>query len=283
MKKFVLGIIALACISAQAEYSPEGKTIKVVLPQGPASGMAMIYRYIENYAAKNKINMVPVFKPGAESKIGLQYYVATQDKTGDTLLLSATSDVVEQNFPTHLEAVTSVIGISPVLVASKKSGIKSTKDIAAIEKNSPGKLNWAVSNSVQTSILYTVAESLGADKKKLAKVSYPAGGGHSQSNIMSGDIDLAWFPKTTAEKLSSTGHVHMVELDAATISALERKQNVSAIFLPRGASNDAIKYWEEFIVKFHEDMESAENMRANGVPAILGRDQLVKYINNWSE
>lgn len=84
MKKFVLGIIALACISAQAEYTPEGKTIKVVLPQGPSSGMAMFYRHIENYAAKNKINMVPVFKPGAESKIGLQYFVAAQDKTGDT-------------------------------------------------------------------------------------------------------------------------------------------------------------------------------------------------------
>lgn len=281
MKKLAVGIIAFFCISAQAGYTTDGKTIKVIVPTGPASGIANLYRQLETYAAKNQITMVPVFKPGAASKIGMQYAATSTDTSGDTLLLSLISDISEHSYLPQLQAVTAVTGINLVLLASKKSGIRTTKDIALIEKSSPGSLNWAVINSLHSNRTYAIADSWGLARDKITSIQYSS---DMQNHIISGDLDLGWFSKPTAESLNSAGLANIVELDSQTIKNLERKKNGTAIFMPKGANSDAIKFWEEFVIKFHKDEAVIEFKKKDGsLDPSPGVDNLINYVNNWSK
>jgi tripartite-type tricarboxylate transporter receptor subunit TctC len=60
---------------------------------------------------------------------------------GNTLLFSTVSDYVGVN--ADFDAVAPVTKINMILVASKKSKIKTVTDIVQQEQQNPGKLTWA--------------------------------------------------------------------------------------------------------------------------------------------
>ena len=135
MKKLLLvaSTILLGISSAcYADYSAENKIIKVVIPQPPASGLGTLYRHIEAYASKQNIKMIPVFKPGADAKIGIGY--ASKEKNdGNTLLFSTVSDYVNVNL--DFDAIAPITKINMIVVASKKSKIKTVSMITLSLKN----------------------------------------------------------------------------------------------------------------------------------------------------
>jgi len=186
--------------------------------------MGVLYRDLEVFAAKNNINMVPVYKPGAETKIGIQYAVSAE-KSGNTMLMSLTSDMSDLASIQHFEPVTSLTVVDLVLVASAKSKIKTIQDISNIELAQPGKLNWVVSNSMHQKLTYAIADANKLSKEKITIIPYTAGNGQVLTGIASGDLDLTWVPKTVAADLNNNGIATIVAMDANTRQHLNSKQS----------------------------------------------------------
>jgi tripartite-type tricarboxylate transporter receptor subunit TctC len=283
MKKILLvaGAILLGTSLAHAAYTAENKVIKVVMPQSSSSGLASIYNHIEAYARKQNINMIPVFKPGANSKIGFNY-ASEQKNNGNTLLFSTLSDFVETANDADFDKVAPITKTSLVLVASPKSNIKSITDIVAKERSTPGKLTWAYVSSAQLILVNGVIKASNLDTDKVYKVPYSIGHGF-QTSLVNGDADLGFVLPKTAEALSVAGRVTIVNIDEKTKQAILKKENGTALFLPKNSSVDANMFWNKFVKGLENDAEFKQALKSLRIDTYKNTDsvELERVIADW--
>ena len=276
MKKFIpLLLITLFSSFAQAEYTAENKLIKVVIPQPVTSGLASIYRHMEIYANKRNIKMTPVFKPGAGGKIGIDY--ASTQNNGTTLLLTTVSDYVNVN-NLNFDTVAPITKIDMILVASKKSKIKTINDIVKQEQETPGKLTWAYISSAQSAYIDNFAKTSNINVNTIYKVPF---GGKTLPSLVNGDADLAMVSPSAIGALGD--RLTVVEIDKETNQKLAEKENASGLFLPKNSHKDSIKFWNGFINDFLNDEDVKASMKTSNVRTFTNTTsaELDNIINNW--
>jgi tripartite-type tricarboxylate transporter receptor subunit TctC len=276
MKKIIALLSLVVCFSSQAEYTAENKIIKVVIPQPPNSGLGMLYRHIEMYANKQNIKMIPVYKPGAEGKIGIEH--ASREKNdGNTLLLSTVSDYVSVN-NLDFDAVAPITKINMVVVASKKSKIKNVNDIAQQERENPGKLTWGFMSTAQATYLDNFAKASNIDVNKIYKVPF---GNRMTQGLISGDADLTMMTLAAINPVKD--HLTVVEIDEETTQKMSRKVNATGLFLPKNSSTDSAKFWNKFINDLLSDEEFKLSMKTSMARTFTNAtsNELITAINNW--
>ncbi len=278
MKKLLLvaSTILLGISSAcYANYSAENKIIKVVIPQPPASGLGTLYQHIQAYASKQNIKMIPVFKPGAHSKIGIDY--ASKEKNdGNTLLFSTVSDYVNVN--ADFDAVAPLTKINMILVASKKSKIKTVNDIVQQEQTNPGKLTWAYMSSAQVVYIDNFLKVSNIDVNKVYKVPF---GANSGVGVVNGDADLTVIP--TFAVISLKDHLTVVDIDPATKQKLSEKDNATGLFLPKNSNKDSAKFWNKFVNDLLNDEDFKLALKTTNIVPFTNATpgELENVVNNW--
>lgn len=283
MKKLLLSLAILLCsVSVHADYSATNKTIKVVIPQGNIGGLAQVFLLMQNYASKKQISLVPVFKPGAQGKIGLDY-TADQLNDGSTLLLTTVSELVENNSVTRFEPVSAVLEAKAVLVSSKNSKIKTIEDIT---NASPDKFNWVYASPMQSNLIKVLADHNKLEKEKMQLISFnPAKGVSVLASIVAGDADLAFLPRGMINKFLEKDMLTEVKLDSSTKLKLDSKVNAISVMLPKKSSDEIVLYWTNFISEFVKDDSVTNMLVANNSSAQViepGRQNLKKIISAWA-
>lgn len=277
MKKIIsVSLITLFASFAQAEYTAENKIIKVVIPQPPASGLGSIYRHMEVYANKQNIKMVPVFKPGANAKIGIGY-ASEKNNDGNTLLFSTVSDYVNVNL--DFDVVAPITRINMVLVASKKSKIKTVDDIVKQEQRNPGKLTWAYMSTAQSVYIDNFLKVSNIDINKVYKV--PFGTNSGAQSIVNGDVDLTMMLPSNVNTLKD--HLTVIDFDEAKKQKLSTKDNATGLFLPKNSNNDSIKFWNKFVNDMLNDEEFKLALKTSSFATFTNTSsaELENIINNW--
>ena len=279
MKKFLLALALWLSVNAHADYTVGNKIIKVVIPQPPTSGLGYLYSAMETYARKQNITMMPVFKPGANGKIGIEY--ASENKNNsDTLLFSTVSDYVTSANDSYFDKLAPISKTSMVLVASKKSKIEKINDIVEKEQNNPGKLAWGYTSSATLSVVDGIANSM--QLNEIYKVPFSTTT-QIQGSIINGDLDLALLTPLVAESLATAGRISIVNIDKQTKEKILIKENATGLFLPKTTNSDAYKFWNEFTKGMMRDDDFKESMKKNKVDIFTdpNREELIKVINNW--
>lgn len=277
MKKLLPLLVLMSALTAHAEYTAENKIIKVVIPQPSASGLGTLYRHIEVYANKQNIKMTPVFKPGAQSKIGISY--ASKEKNdGDTLLLSTVSDYVDAN-NLNFDPVAPITKFGLTLVASKKSKIKNVNDIIAQEQATPGKLTWAYRSTAQVAYIDNFVKVSNIDVNKIYKVPFSTSG--ETESLVNGDVDLTAVSSGVATAFKD--RITIVDIDEATKKKLSTKENAAGIFLPKNSTKDSIKFWNKFINDMINDDEFKQAMKPLGAKTFTNTTskELENVIDDW--
>lgn len=277
IKKFLVLLTISLCSVAHAEYTAKNKIIKVVIPQSVNSGLGFIYNEIEAYARTQQITMIPVFKPGADGRIGIDYASKQQR---DTLLFSTISDYAHADVKF---VNVSLISKTPmVLVASKNSKIMTTNDIIKQQKEQAEKLTWGYASSVQLGLINTVAVVNNIEPTKMYKVPFSVTAGF-QTSIVNGDIDLAFILPPHAESLSAAGRLTIVEIDEHTKNGLAAKENSTALFLPSNSSADLNKFWNKFTNGLLNDPAFKKAMSDRRIESHTNADRvkLTNAINGW--
>jgi tripartite-type tricarboxylate transporter receptor subunit TctC len=278
MKKFISLLLLSVCSLVHAEYTPENKIIKVVIPQPPASGLGTVYRHIEAYANKQNIKMIPVFKPGANAKIGIEY--ASKEKNdGNTLLFSTVSDYVGQN--ANFDAVAPITTIDLILVASKKSKITNVNDIVRQERVNPGKLTWAYMSSAQSIYIDNFAKVSNIDVDKIYKVRFSTAGG--SQGVINGDADLTMALPSMANSLKD--HLTVVDIDDVTKQKLSAKDNATGLFLPKNSNKDSAKFWNKFANDMLNDEDFKLALKSSNTRTFTNvtSSELENVVNNWKK
>lgn len=283
MKKFFVVLSLVVSSFVHAQYTPENKIIKVVIPQPSSSGLASVYNHIEAYARKQNINMIPVYKPGANGKIGLSY-AREQKNDGNTLLFSTLSDFVESANDADFDKVAPVTKTSLVLVASNKSNVKSISDIVVRERATPGQLTWAYVSSAQLILINGVIKASNLDANKVYKVPYSNGPG-LQTSIANGDVDLGFMVPGNAEALAAKGYITIVAIDDKTNQEMSKKENGTALFLPKNTSIYAKTFWNNFIKGLEHDIDFKQALKPLRIDTYKNPDpvELEKIIVSWKQ
>lgn len=272
---FVSLLLSFNLASAQDQ---KNLPVKIVIPQAANSGLATIYSHLEKFANKKNISMIPVFKPGANGAIGINYAA----KENNVLLLSTITDYVSAAGENSFKPIGAINEIELVLVASKKSNIKTVNDIVNIEKSNPGKLNWAQFSSAAGEFINKFSKVHGLDNGKMHRILYKE---PRVSDVVNGDIDVAFVLARQAASLSDSQHITLVEVDNFTKLKLAEKKNATGLFAPAGLDSSTIKLWSALLNEFLlEDAVREFFLKANSRTFDRSSpEHLTEIISNWKE
>ena len=202
MRKFLLWPVALllstlaSTTSAQSAYPT--KPVRLVVGFAPGGAADYVARTLGDALAKSLGQAVVIEnKAGAGSSIAAEM-VAKSPADGYTLLIASPSSISVNPAlnpklgykPSDLKPVTKVTSSPLVIAANLESGITSIKDLIAVAKKNPGKLNYATSGNGSAPHLGAALFCLVAGVE-MTHVPF-RGGGPAIQSLVAGDTQITF-------------------------------------------------------------------------------------------
>ncbi|GAA4332477.1 tripartite tricarboxylate transporter substrate binding protein [Pigmentiphaga soli] len=194
-------LCAAAAAASQAWAAPgdgagdyPNRPVRLISPFSPGGGTDTVARRLAQQLSKVLGQTVVVEnKPGAEGAIGTQY-VAQAEPDGYTLLLGnfGTFAVLPFISKVPYDPIKSFTGVSQttasstVLVASKKLPVNSVRDLVALAKKQPGKLNYGASSSSPMIVMELFKQMTDTD---MVQIPYK-GTGPALVAMLAGEVDV---------------------------------------------------------------------------------------------
>ncbi len=171
----LLSALTLSVTPSFAQQWPQ-RQVRFILPLGPGSGADISARLFADRFAKRWGHPVVVEnRPGADGIVAINAFIAAADD--HTLLFGPSSSFVghpylHDKMPYNRRDLSPLARISNTLVSvavPPSLGVGSIKDLLAMARAQPGKLNWATITGVTDIIVAGYLKSAGID---MAKVPY---------------------------------------------------------------------------------------------------------------
>jgi tripartite-type tricarboxylate transporter receptor subunit TctC len=168
-------ILSLHAIPSLAQTWPD-RPVKFILPLGPGAGADIGARLFADRLAKRWGQPVVVEnRPGADGIVAINAVIAARDD--HTLLWGPSSTFVGHPYtleklpydPKELVPVARVSNTVVVIAVPASLNVGSMKELLALGREQPGKLNWASVTTVTDIIIAAYLKSAGLD---MVKISY---------------------------------------------------------------------------------------------------------------
>lgn len=278
----LLFMLALASAGAWAQAYPV-KTIRLVVPfppGGPADGVArpLAQKLGEAFAQPVVIDN----RPGATGTIGAAI-VAKSPPDGYTLLLGTSNEItmspgLYQKLPydpaRDFAPITPVITFPNILVMHPTLPTRSAKELVALARAHPGRLNFGTSGVGSTNHL-TGELFAAAAGVKVNWVAYK-GGGPAMTDLMGGQIEGMFATMPSAVSFVKSGRVRalmvtdskrwaaVADVPDAREAGLPGVQVITwnAVLAPAGTSPAIIERLHQAIVKIMATQDMKERMSA---------------------
>jgi tripartite-type tricarboxylate transporter receptor subunit TctC len=169
----LLGIVLLFATPSQAQTWPQ-RTVKFILPLGPASGADIAARLLADQLSVRWHQPVVVEnRPGGDGFIAITAFVSAHDD--HTLLYSPASSFVAHPYlhdslpydPRDLAPIARVTNTLVTVAVPASLNVGSLADLFALARAQPGKLNWATITGVTDLIVAGYLKSAGLDMEKV--------------------------------------------------------------------------------------------------------------------
>ncbi len=240
-----LALPAFAASRRAAAQAP-GKTMRVILPVGPGSGVDTSVRIASNALSKALGQHVVVENlPGVGGITGTATLVRAP-ADGQTIAIVSNNHVVNpsvyKNVPFDaIEDITpiAVIGATPfVLLAHPSVAAKTVPELVALAKARPGALNYGSSGN--GTILHLAGEMLVSEAGiQLQHVPYKAAGQMLQ-DLIGGQIQLGFFAISVAATHIKSGALRGLGVASATRAAMMPELPTIA---EQGLANYGVEGW----------------------------------------
>jgi tripartite-type tricarboxylate transporter receptor subunit TctC len=207
---------ATAALGAQAADKYPDHPVTIVVPFG-AGGSADVYarQLAQKLQQKFGQTFIVEDKPGAGAVIGTSY-VANSPPDGYTLLVNSNTQTVNETLlkkkPYKLlrdfAPVAPINQASLVLVANDKLKARTLKELIALAKSEPGKLNYASSG---TGTPYHIAGELFKSMAGIDVVHVPyKSSGQARTGVVAGEVNYMFDATATMIGLIKAGKVHAI-------------------------------------------------------------------------
>ena len=207
----ICGIAWMACTAAVASaYGAEQtltafpvKPIRIVVPLAPGGGVDIISRAVAQKMTESLRQTVLVDnRPGGATIIGTEI-VAKAPPDGYTLVMASSSHAIMESLykppfdPVRDFTGVSLLATSPLLlVVHPALPVKSVKDVIALAKKNPGRLNFASSGN--GSVLHLAGEMFNVMAGvKTVHIPYK-GSGPALTDILAGQVEMLFSTPVSA-------------------------------------------------------------------------------------
>ncbi len=186
MKRLLIAVLAALLplalpLAAQAQAWPT-RAVKFVCPLGPGSGADITGRLLADRLSKRWGQPV-VFdnRPGGEGVIAINAVISARDD--HTLLYGPSSSFVGHPYqlesipydPRELQPVARVSSTVVVIAVPASLGVNSLKELMAMVRAQPGKMNWATITGVTDLVIAGYLKGAGLDAVKISYKNPVAG------------------------------------------------------------------------------------------------------------
>lgn len=279
---------------ANAEFNPAGKQVNVIMPFAPGGGVDQTFRHLQSYAAKRGVNLVGIYKPGAEGLIAMSDLVT---KPADGLTVSVTTAAVIANYrlknpSTDVVAISGIRDSIMAVVASNKSQIESLDQLDKDLKEGK-KLNVGFGAPGQQMFLEQFFDLAKAKKQGATMVPYK-GGAPVVADILGGHIDLAAVPLSIVKSQVDSGKVKLLALASrAKIDGYDNTPLMKnkypkweefdnfAFVAEKGTDKEAVTWWSNFLKDYINDESVKKDfVKDLTVPVEFGSATLEKTIQS---
>jgi tripartite-type tricarboxylate transporter receptor subunit TctC len=222
----VMSAVALTASAAFAQADYPSRPVKIIVPFA-AGGPADIYARVmaQHLTTALKQPFVVDDRPGAGSIIGTDA-VAKSPADGYTLLMMSNTHTVNESLVPNkpFKLMDDFVPIAPVnysdlvLVVHPSVAARSLKELLALAKSKPGKLNYASSG---TGTPYHMAGEL---FKYMAGVNIThipyKGSSGARTDVVGGQVDMMFDAVTTMAPMAKEGKVRALATSGATRNAI---------------------------------------------------------------
>lgn len=268
MKNF-LTLILFVLISVQAK-AQDMKIIKVVIPYSAGSSFEHIFRTLQIYGVKHNINFIPEFKPGANGLIGAEY-ASKQTTDGSVLMIAGISDLtnmssIKQVDYTNFIPVSALCKSPLYLVANKNITANNLTSLIDMIKKDSQSVTFATQSLKSKSLFKEISSTININHEELRLIPFN-NTAQATTSIASGFVDVGLFQMGVVKSLLDSNRIKLLaklEEDGNTDveHILDKSNNIDGIgiFLPRGATMEIVKFWQDFMDNFKQDDQAKTNL-----------------------
>lgn len=285
MKKFLIALFTtLVCLTTNAK-----ETVKVIIPFAPGGGTDIVFRHLQKYAEQQNINMVAIYKPGAEGLIGMTELANTTDTNTILIGTVATHATYLVKNPDYKFEIVSALRESVfAFVANSNNKLNSLDDLEnAIKEN---KVSFAYGAPAQKMIIDQLLSNI---KHTATPTLVPYKGANpAVQDVLGGHVDVAVVPMFVVKAQLEQGKLKVLATTAkkswseiSNIPNLNKKyKNWESydgfiLSLPKNSSKETIDFWKVFIRKYLQDPNTQKDFINDLTePAEFGFDVANKMI-----
>ena len=301
LKTFLLaGLILLSPALASAAY-PD-KPIRLVVAYPPGGGTDIIARLIAPELAKKLGQPITIEnRGGASGNIGTEA-VVNSPANGYTLLMgnvapNAINISVFKKLPFNPEkdlAPISLVAITPnILVANNELPVRSTTDLLALAKASPGKINYpSAGNGTSSHLAGVLFGSMG--NVSMTHIPYK-GGGLVMNDLLGGQVEVYFATMPAAMPFVKSGKLRPLAVTSEKRSSLMPELPTIAeagltgysattwygLYAPKGTPAEIINKVNRATLDILQDAEMRERLIQRGFePAGNSPKQFALFISS---
>jgi tripartite-type tricarboxylate transporter receptor subunit TctC len=263
--KSMLLLISAILISMSATattFNAASKSITVVIPFAPGGGVDLTFRHLQKYASAKGIEMVAVYKPGADGLIGMNE-LASLPKDGYHVSVGTMATVATHRLKNANSTIVPVTGIKESITAFVTPSTSSIKNIDELDvlMKAGNSVNFGYGAPGQKMVL---DELFLQSNAKLPQTMVPyKGGGPLVTDIVGGHVNLAALPLAIVKSHIDSGKLRIIAIagrgklniypEVPSITKKYPKYGDTdgfAFIVPGNTNVDAVNFWNNFLKEY---------------------------------
>ena len=289
MMRLLAFLLALVPSLALSQYP--NKPVRMIVPFAPGGASDFVGRILQPRMSELLGQQVVVEnRPGASGNIGLDAaakaapdgYTIFLGNVGTIALNPAVFPKLGVNPLKDLIAVTQVVDVPGVLVVNPQVQASSVKEIIAIAKAHPGKLNYASPGSGSQNRLEMEMFRKVAGGLDMVHVPYKGGAGPAVAGLAGGETHLMFVTASSAMTFVKNGRIKLLAVtsakrlpafpDAPTMAESGYPELTSGswqgIFVPAGTPKDVVDKLYSVTMETMKTPEVAQRLANGGVDIV---------------
>jgi len=274
MKKLILVLILFLSLNASA-FDIKNQQVTMIIPAAPGGTYDLSARHLQKYANDRGINIVVIFKSGADGLIGTSE-LSKMPRDGLYISLSAVGIVANHQIrkpEEEITVITQLRGNIFAFVSNPTSSIKTFNDLEQSLKNgSDTRIGYGTPGQL---IGWNEYFELVKSQKDPLLVPYK-GTGPVINDLLGGHIDVSLVPFAAVKQYLSTGKLRLLAVTTARpsgyseVTLVEQKfpswrdYGAQVIAVPKGTDPNAIKFWSTFLEDYLKNKQVQNDFIEDG-------------------
>jgi tripartite-type tricarboxylate transporter receptor subunit TctC len=290
MIKIITLCIAIGLSISGYAFELTNKVVTVVIPFTPGGGVDQTFRHLQKYAQEKNIQLVALYKPGAEGLIAM-HELAGMPADGYHISLATVGVLAYHNIKQPTEEINVITGIREsvgAFVTHPNSQIENIVDLENAIKNKSN-IKFGYGAPTQKLMIEQLIECV-TQKSRVLMVPYK-GSGQVLNDLLGGHIDVAQMPLSVIKPQLDSGKLKLLAVTKQKVNEFPNIPVINhryakwkdfdgfVIVTPAKINADALIFWETFLKNYVGNLQVQKEFNNEFTTALpFGAEHIAEII-----